>query len=182
AATLAIFIIIHLSMFGFNANALMLTFTIYLMFKSKLTKNFLGPISIYLLIDIFFVHYNINLTGFFNFFSEYIFSINTVIILSILPLTYLFLIAERKFIEKWSNNFFSKYLLFIIIAAIFGLTFLTGTILSDSSLTYFSYFLLMFYFIGAFSHKNDIITSVYLLLPLGLIILIAYILKQSLNL
>ncbi|WP_430787204.1 hypothetical protein VBD025_15830 [Virgibacillus flavescens] len=174
AATLAIFITIHFSMFGFNAIALILTFTIFLLFKKRLEKNFLGPISIYLFIDTLYIYLDLQFTGIFSFLSNYLFSENAVIILLLIPATNLFLIVERQSKKTFTNRFLNKYFVFISLAFLFGIAFFIGIILSNSALIYVSYFLLIFYAIGTFIYKNQ---TIILLLPIAVIILIAYVLN-----
>lgn len=182
ASTLAIFIIIHLSLYEFNAIALILTFVTFLIFKNKLKRNFLGPISIYLIFDSLFIYFDLQFTSLFYSLSNYIFSSNTIILLSIIPITYLFMTFERQGKNISSNTLLQKYIVFISLFFLFGLFFLIGMITSNSILVNISHFILTFYLIGAFLYQNEIKTLVFLLLPIGVILLIAHIFKLQLHL
>jgi hypothetical protein len=178
AATLAIFIIIHLSMFGFNSLALISTFIVFLIFKKNLEKNFLGPISIYLIIDTLFIYFNLHFTEMFNSISKFIFSRNVLILFSIMPATYLFLNMENRSKMIFSNSFFKKYSVFIFLGSLFGIIFLTGIIVSSQAIIYISLTLFLFYALGTSLYQNEPKKHLFLILPIGLILVIAYILKR----
>jgi hypothetical protein len=177
AAALAVFIIIHLSMFGFNVLALILTFTIFLLFRKTLEKNLLGPISIYLFMDAFFIYFKLQFTDFFISISNYLFSRDAVIILSLIPATYFFIIIERGFKKNFSNSFINSYGVFIVFGSLFGISFLIGIISNNSLLKNFSLVPLMFYFLGSLMYQKDLKKFAFILLPMVIIILTSYLIK-----
>ncbi len=90
---MAIFIAIHLSLYGFNAIPLAISFTIFIFFRTYLENNLLYPISIYLVFDSYFSYFNINnlVDSYFKSIGKFIFSQEFMAIALIIPITVFYL-------------------------------------------------------------------------------------------
>lgn len=181
ASALAVFIILHISLFGFNSLAIILSFIIFIIFRKNMTKNLLGPISTYLLLDTVIYYFNINIQfeKVFESLGNSIFSYEWFVALSLIPITAFYLKFEKSISAVFKGAFLKKYGVFIALMILIvsftsiGIIFEIGISFSISS------FFLFLYFIGAIHHKDDMKKFYKIILPLLLYLILLILLKKN---
>lgn len=172
SSVLAVFIILHISLFGFNSIPLIISFIIFLKFHNKLQQNLLATISIYLILDILSYHFALNtyLIAFFDKIGNIIFSPNVFIVISILPIAFLLLNIEKVFNSKFNNKLIKNYgtflLLLLLIIIFFTIGYFFNILIFYKTIGVF----IFLYIIASINFKNEIKKYLLIILPIVLIV------------
>lgn len=177
ASALAVFIILHISLFGFNSIALIISFLIFVAFRKRLERNLLGPISIYLLLDTATYYYNLSVhfKDIFSYLGDKIFSYEVVATLMVVPLAYIFLIFDRIFRKKFERNFVRIYGVFIVLGLLTLVFGIIGLLFEYKLYYYISGFFMLLYLIGTIQYKSNLRIFLFITLPLLIpVLLLSY--------
>jgi hypothetical protein len=173
SSALAVFIALHLSLYGFNSVPLVISFLIFVMFKEYIQANLLYPISTYLIFDSIFNYFDCD--TFINVYIEkagqLFFSPNTLTFFLFIPVVYIYLKIEKGINNKFRNSFMKKFGMLVIICVLFYLLLVSGFILNNQILTYLGIISLLLYFTGVTLLMNNIKHSLIALIPIIIIIL-----------
>lgn len=182
SSTLAVFIILHLALYGFNSIPLVISFVVFVVFKERFESNLLYPISAYLIFDSIFSYFNFNsiVNIYIEKVSKSIFSSDFFIFLLVIPATYLYLRVEKMINKKFNSSFMSKYGVLVILCILFYLLIAAGFLLPNQILIYLSAVILFLYFIGVMHLKKNIKYSFIASIPILLLILAVFLYKRLL--
>ncbi len=120
APALAVLILLHQALFGFNPLPLIITFVIFSILRVITNVIILWPISIYLLLDTVYYYFQLDkiFDSYFNSFSHKVFSQDMIGVVAFLPLSYLYFRVERFVRNRKGNSFIGNYGAPIIIGVI----------------------------------------------------------------
>jgi hypothetical protein len=111
-SSLALLVVLHISLFGVHPVAVLLALGTYMAFKTKLDRSILGPISVYLVLDTV-----VEGLGPYWSLSGKLSSIGETVLtspyyfgaISVIPVLYAFLRMERYFRHKFSNEVLASH-------------------------------------------------------------------------
>lgn len=177
-SALAIFISIHLSLFGFNVTALTLVFLGFYLFKSFFEKNLLFPIIAYLITDSIVIFFDINnvIIKFSELYGSKIFSLDGLLFLLIIPIVYGYLKLERLYNEKFSDHSLVKNGLIAVIVFLLYIFIIIGIITDNLYFKILGGLLFTLYFIGMeHLHENSGKREIFFLfIPIPILIIVIY--------
>lgn len=173
ASALAVFIILHISLFGINSIALISSFVVFLFYNKRLKENILGPISIYLIFDIisYLLELDSYLSNYLKIISNFIFTYEFVVVVSIIPVTLLFLRLEKYIFKKFENEFIKNYGVFLLLGLFIYLFFILGVVFGERIFYFIGGGFLILYFVGAIQRKDNLMESLFLILPILLLLI-----------
>lgn len=179
ASALAMFIAIHLSLFGFNSIPLVASFLVFVLFRSFFMKNLLLPITVYLAFDSAFNYFGIEkiINSFTETWGKKIFSFNGFAFLTVVLLTYCYLQIERLLKKKYGKSFYGQYGAMMLIGVLLYLSFIIGIIMHFMWLQALGSLWFVLYIIGAMHFDKESKKFLVLVLPVFLLFAIIKLIK-----
>ena len=111
SSSLALFIILHITLFGANALALIISFVIYVVFRKFLLESVLFPITVYLFIDTVVIYYDVvgNMMQMARSAGRWMFTGDSFYALfSIVPSIYGYILIERLFASRFPDSHWKR--------------------------------------------------------------------------
>lgn len=150
ASALAIFIAIHLSLYGFNALPLVISFAVFIIFRAIFENNLLLPISIYLIFDSLFSYINVYevIDTYVQKIGRIVFSKEIMIFALIIPVAFVYLQVEKRINNVFNNSFWREFGTLLVMTILYYIFILIGLAFNYMILKYLGVGILLLYVIG----------------------------------
>lgn len=173
APPLAIFIVLHISLFGFNVIPIIATFAV---FNKTMEQHPLWPITAFLATDsgYLFLRLESYWNSLLNQLGPHIFSQDFFIVLLIIPIAYILYLLENLFKNKFGNTVLGRYGLCIALGVLMLISCL-GFLITKSSLSTFLFTAVtMLYILNFISYKHNLKIVLLLYAPLLTVVTLIY--------
>lgn len=180
SSAIALFIGLHVALYGFYPASILASFLLYLIFQKHVEKDFRYPITIYLLIDSLFTYLNIasSISYLLNYIGLKIFSANVIGLISVIPLFAIFYFSEIWFERKYKSGFWKDYGVFVSLLAVAVIFQLFSIILRFELGGILGIVFILIYMMGMITYVKENTKMIILLVPLILYVILLYKIKS----
>ena len=183
SSTIAVFVGLHIALYGLSMLALTCSFILYLLFRSFFERNLNYPVTIYLLLDslILYIGREKYIEDGLEIIGRQVFNERLIILAFVFPCLATFYYLELWFEKNGKNNYVKEYGAFFVILAVSLTILILALLFSNQLLAIIGLVIFSIYCAGILTYKSSPVKTLFLFISAFLAILLLFIIRQSLT-